>query len=56
MPDGTVLMAYQDTLYMWKLGRRDWFNVADLGALGLHHVTRLAVSAQGDRIALVVGP
>lgn len=56
MPDGTMLMAYQDTLYMWKLGRRDWFNVADLGALGLHHVTRLAVSAQGDRIALVVGP
>jgi hypothetical protein len=56
MPDGTLLMAYQDTLYSWKLGRRDWFNVADLGALGLHHVTRLAVSPHGDRLALVVGP
>jgi dipeptidyl aminopeptidase/acylaminoacyl peptidase len=56
MPDGTLLMAHQDTLFSWKLGRRDWFNVADLGALGLHHVTRLAISPRGDRLALVVGP
>ena len=56
MPDGTLLMVYQDTLYSWKLGRRDWMNVADLGALGVHHVTRLAVSPRGDRIALVAGP
>lgn len=56
MPDGTMLLAYQDTLFSWKLGRRDWFNVADLGALGLHHVTRLAISPRGDRLALVVGP
>jgi hypothetical protein len=52
-PDGTLLMAYKDTLYSWKLGRRDWFNVADLGAMGLHHVSRLAVSPKGDRIAMV---
>jgi hypothetical protein len=52
-PDGTLLMAYKDTLYSWKLGRRDWFNVADLGAMGLHQVSRLAVSPKGDRIAIV---
>lgn len=56
MPDGMVLMAFKDTLYGWKLGQRDWLNLADLGALGLHNVTRLAVSPRGDRIALVVGP
>jgi dipeptidyl aminopeptidase/acylaminoacyl peptidase len=55
MPDGTVLMAYKDVLYGWKLGQRDWLNVADLAALGLHNVTRLAVSPKGDRIAFVVG-
>ena len=55
MPDGTLLMAYQDTLYSWKLGRRDWLNVADLGALGVHNVTRLAVSPKGDRVAMVSG-
>jgi dipeptidyl aminopeptidase/acylaminoacyl peptidase len=55
MPDGMVLMAFKDTLYGWKLGQRDWLNLADLGALGLHNVTRLAVSPRGDRIALVVG-
>jgi Tol biopolymer transport system component len=55
MPDGTLLMAYQDTLYSWKLGRRDWLNVADLGALGVHNVTRLAVSPKGDRLAMVSG-
>jgi dipeptidyl aminopeptidase/acylaminoacyl peptidase len=56
LPDGTMLMAYKDTLYGWKLGQRDWMNLADLGALGMHHVSRLAVSPRGDRLALVVGP
>jgi dipeptidyl aminopeptidase/acylaminoacyl peptidase len=53
IPNGTLLMASKDTLYSWKLGRRDWFSVADLGAMGLHHVSRIAVSPKGDRVAMV---
>jgi hypothetical protein len=53
MPDGALLMAYKDTLYSWKLGRRDWFKVADLDAIGIHHASRIAVSPKGDRLAVV---
>ncbi|MGE5244132.1 MAG: TolB family protein [Betaproteobacteria bacterium] len=52
-PDGTLLMAHDDVLYAWRKGAADWVRVGDLGALGLHHVTRLAVSPKGDRIAIV---
>jgi dipeptidyl aminopeptidase/acylaminoacyl peptidase len=52
-PDGTLLMADKDVLYGWRRGDPAWRRVADLGALGLRGVTRLAVSPKGDRIALV---
>lgn len=52
-PDGTLLMAYQDALYSWRKGDRDWSKAADLAALGLKGVTRLAVSPTGDRVAMV---
>lgn len=55
-PDGTLLMAHEGTLYAWKEGESDWRAVADLSALGLRNVTRLAVSPQGDRLALVAMP
>ena len=55
-PDGTLLMAHGDSLHAWRAGRSDWEVVADLAALGLHNVTRLAVSPGGDRIALVATP
>jgi dipeptidyl aminopeptidase/acylaminoacyl peptidase len=54
-PDGTLLMAHAGTLYAWTRGESSWRAVADLGALGLKNVTRLAVSPKGDRIALVAG-
>ncbi len=53
MPDETVLMTYADTLYSWRAGDAAWTAVADLGALGLHGVSRLAVSPKGDRLAIV---
>jgi WD40-like Beta Propeller Repeat len=53
MPDGTVLAASGGTLYRWKSGEPAWSAVADLAALGLANVSRLAVSLKGDRIALV---
>jgi dipeptidyl aminopeptidase/acylaminoacyl peptidase len=52
-PDGMLLMADQDALYGWRRGEADWHRLADLSALGLHGVSRLAVSPDGQRIALV---
>ena len=52
-PDGTLLMAHEGTLHAWKAGEPGWRAVADLEALGLRNVTRLAVSPSGDRIAIV---
>jgi hypothetical protein len=41
-------------LFAWDpaLGE-EWLEVADLSAAGIGEITRLAVSPQGDRIALV---
>jgi hypothetical protein len=57
-PDGTLLMAHAGALHAWRPGDTAWRVVADLTALGLTNVTRLAVSPKGDRMALVgsVGP
>jgi dipeptidyl aminopeptidase/acylaminoacyl peptidase len=55
-PDGMLLMADKDALYGWRRGDREWRKVADLGALGLRGVSRIAVNAAGDRIAFVVQP
>jgi hypothetical protein len=52
-PDGLLLMAKDDVLYGWRRGATEWTRVADLGALGLKGVSRLAVSPKGDRIAIV---
>jgi len=52
-PDGMLLMADKDVLYGWRRGENDWRRLADLAALGLRGVSRLAVSPAGDRIALV---
>ncbi len=52
-PDGMLLMAEKDVLYGWRRGDSTWRRVADLAALGLHGVSRLAVSPTGDRIAIV---
>ena len=55
-PDGRLLMAQADVLYGWRRGDKDWTRIADLAALGLHGVTRLAVSPNGDHLALVADP
>ena len=55
-PDRTLLMAHGGSLHAWHWGAQAWETVADLSALGLRNVTRLAVSPKGDRIALVATP
>ena len=55
-PDGTLLMAHDGGLHAWRAGAPGWERIADLGALGLRNVTRLAISPKGDRIAVVAVP
>jgi dipeptidyl aminopeptidase/acylaminoacyl peptidase len=52
-PDGLLLMAEKDVLYSYTRDDRGWKRLADLAALGMHGVTRIAISPKGDRIALV---
>jgi len=52
-PDGVLLMAEKDVLYKWTRTAASWTRVADLAALGMHGVTRIAVSPKGDRLAVV---
>ncbi len=53
-PGGLVLVSDGTTLFQWDShGGTAWVAVADLGALGLKGVTRLALSPSGDRLALV---
>ncbi|UCC75052.1 MAG: PD40 domain-containing protein [Gemmatimonadota bacterium] len=51
-PDGSIVMGDDSKLYRWAEGR-EWEVVADLSAFGVRGITRVAVSARGDRIALV---
>ena len=52
-PDGLLLMAHNGKLYGWRAGEGDWRSVADLNAVGLINVTRLAVSPKGNWLAIV---
>jgi len=56
-PDGMVLTAGGTKLYEWDPRRGGaWQEIADLASAGLTNITRLAVSAKGDRLALVAVP
>jgi hypothetical protein len=53
MPDGTLLMAKDDVLYRWRRGESAWKAGTNLASLGMHGVSRIAVSSSGDQIAFV---
>jgi hypothetical protein len=56
-PDGIALTAGGTKLYQWDPRRGGaWQEIADLAAAGLTNITRLAISAKGDRIAIVAVP
>ena len=56
-PDGIALTAGGTKLYQWDPRRAGaWQEIADLASAGLTNITRLAVSAQGDRLAIVAVP
>jgi hypothetical protein len=52
-PDGLLLVAKDDVLYGWRRGEAGWKSIVNLATLGLHGVSRMAVSPAGDRIAFV---
>ena len=56
-PEGIALTAGGTKLYQWDPRRGGaWQEIADLAGAGLTDITRLAVSAKGDRLALVAVP
>jgi len=56
-PGGIALAARGTKLYQWNPRRgQEWEEVADFAAAGLTNVTRLAVSPNGDRLAIVAVP
>jgi WD40 repeat protein len=52
-PDGAILMSDGKSLMRWSAGS-DWNPVANLDAVGLAGVTRIAVSPDGKWLAMVV--
>jgi WD40 repeat protein len=52
-PAGELLSTRGNQLVRWNSGTRAWETVAQFSEPGLQKITRLAVSPQGDRIALV---
>ena len=51
-PDGEILMGDGSRLFAWSEGS-EWTEVADFSDLGVAGITRLAVSPDGSRIAIV---
>lgn len=57
LPNGTLLMAQGSKLYKWQRGKdADWQLVTDMAEAGVTGITRLAVNAKGDKLALVALP
>jgi dipeptidyl aminopeptidase/acylaminoacyl peptidase len=57
LPNGTLLMAQGSKLYKWQRGKdADWQLVTDLAEASVTGITRLAVNAKGDKLALVAQP
>jgi hypothetical protein len=52
---GTVVGGSGSRLYGWKPGG-DWTELADLSGDGLTHITRIAVSPDGRKLAIVAEP
>ncbi len=54
LPDGTLIMAQGAKLFRFNPAHdTDWQAAHDFTAAGLTHITRLALSPKGDRLALI---
>ena len=53
-PSGVLLAAKDAKLFAWKAGTdKDWREVCDLSRAGLKGITRIAISNDGHRLAIV---
>ena len=54
LPDGSLLMAADRSLYVWRTGQAaEWEEFANFSDAGLSGITRLAVSPQGEWLVIV---
>lgn len=53
LPDGALLSASGNRLLRWRPGETEWSEVARFSEPGLQQISRLSVSASGDKLALV---
>lgn len=54
LQDGTLLMAFNSEIFMYRVGTdTEWKKLADLRAYNIKGITRLAVSPNNGRIAIV---
>jgi Tol biopolymer transport system component len=51
--DGAVLAATGSSIHMWRRGAQEWVRVADFSEPELQRITRIAITADGGRIAFV---
>lgn len=55
IPDGNLLVSFQDSIYLYDLNEtKSWKEIVSLKSFNLNGVTRLAVSPNGKKIAIVV--
>lgn len=52
-PDGDFIMAFESKLYILKPAEKKWTQFAELKNEGINGITRLAMSADGKRLAIV---
>ncbi|MDP2089838.1 MAG: hypothetical protein Q8J84_10615 [Flavobacteriaceae bacterium] len=53
-PDGKILISNNDALFLYEPDTKNWKEVVTLKPFNLSGITRLAVSSNGKKIALVV--
>lgn len=52
-PDSTLLMGHGSQLLGWRRGQTGWHRITDLAGSGIRDITRLAVSPDARRLAIV---
>jgi hypothetical protein len=53
-PQGTLVMARGSQVFAFDADTdEDWVQIADLASSGVHGITRIAVSPQGDKLVLI---
>ncbi len=52
-PQGDILMAKDALIYRYHPGNDDWAQLADLSKLGFKNMSRLAISSDGNYLAVV---